>query len=275
VSDCLVIAAGLPAPFLVIGSLVFGQFFGDDDPPRLWGNGHFAWNADGSLGMSIVGGGGDDDGGALVVRSLMDNVQESLQGIVAHFKSQDPDARIGIIPNRLPSISYDDGHYGNVGLIPWSLVDLDPVTGQDRAIYYDASEKAVGVAVGAPEFFRLLGEQFVYSALGHEAIAPQWEVDTARLQANAGSPQAGLTELQRAQRNGRLTPALSKDATTENWRPVMLDAGPEWRWRADSQPGRCPCCLRHRQRWLPEEHGLDQQPGWLPGAGPQLQRPCR
>lgn len=54
-------------------------------------------------------------------------------------------------------------------------------------------------------------------------IAPQWEVETARLQANAGDPQAGLTESQRAQRNSQLARARPDGATTQTWRPILLD----------------------------------------------------
>ncbi len=39
----------------------------------------------------------------------------------------------------------------------------------------------------------------------------------------AGDPQAGLTELQRAQRNGQLAAPLAAGATTQHWRPVILD----------------------------------------------------
>ena len=87
--------------------------------------------------------------------------------------------------------------------------------------------------VGTPEYFRSMGEQFIYSALAREAIAPQWEVDTAHLQTQAGDPQAGLTELQRAQRIGQLAAALDSNATRQTWRPILLDLNVnDEQWRA-------------------------------------------
>jgi hypothetical protein len=49
--------------------------------------------------------------------------------------------------------------------------------------------------------YRSLTDQFIYSALSNMALAPDWEVQTARIQTSKGDPLAGLTETQRAQRN--------------------------------------------------------------------------
>lgn len=128
---------------------------------------------------------------------------------------QNPAAKLGLVVNRLPSLHYDTG-----GAV---LTDIDPVTGKDRSIAYGTDGRPRNAVPGSPEFFRTLNEQFIYSALGREAIAPQWEVDTARLQTQAHDPQAGLTELQRAQRNDQLASAPDKNATSQTWRPIMLD----------------------------------------------------
>src|SRR5690606_21638108 len=98
------------------------------------------------------------------------------------------------------------------------LVDIDPVTGQDRTIRYDRQGRA-NVPAGSPEYFRTIEQQFAVSALEREAIAPLWEAQTAFLQTQIGDPQAGLTELQRAQRNGQMAQPLHPDATTQSFRP--------------------------------------------------------
>jgi hypothetical protein len=48
-----------------------------------------------------------------------------------------------------------------------------------------------------------IDQQLTQSALCRKAIAPQWEVDAARSQQNAGDPNAGLTEQERAAKSLR------------------------------------------------------------------------
>jgi Ca2+-binding RTX toxin-like protein len=61
----------------------------------------------------------------------------------------------------------------------------------------------------------------VRSALARGAIAPLWEVQTAKLQTDAGDPKAGLTEEERAGRDGQLAAPLT--GATQTFRPVALD----------------------------------------------------
>ncbi|NBQ70526.1 MAG: hypothetical protein EBU46_17515, partial [Nitrosomonadaceae bacterium] len=166
---------------------------------------------DGTLGIRVSG----DHGGDNTVLLTLQNYQSSLENIVDKFQEQNSDTTIGLVVNRLASLSMDGQNF--------TLRDIDPVTGADRSIHYDSSGKPTDAIPGSPEYFRSMGEQFIYSALGREAIAPQWEVETARLQTLAGDPQAGLTELQRAERNSKLAPAQDNAATSETWRPILLD----------------------------------------------------
>jgi hypothetical protein len=59
-------------------------------------------------------------------------------------------------------------------------------------------------------------------ALHHVAIAPLWEVNTARLQQDLGDPNAGLTEEVRAARRGQLA---AVDATSNKAMRVELSSG--------------------------------------------------
>jgi len=188
----------------------FGGIIGGSDLPSA--SGGYKWSDDGSVGIyiSYTAGGGDR-----ILGGLLNSYLDVLKNIMSQAQAQNPAAKLGLIANRLPGLLYDTG-----GAI---LTNIDPVTGKDRSIRYNSEGRPVNAVAGSPEFFRTLNEQFIYSALGREAIAPQWEVDTARLQTQAHDPQAGLTELQRAQRNDQLAAAPDKNAGSQTWRPIMLD----------------------------------------------------
>ena len=181
------------------------------EPPKPWGVGSFVWNADGSIGTSVAG----DNHGDIMVAGVLASVQSALTTLVANFQAANPATTIGLIANRLPSLSLDGASY--------ALHDSDPISGLDRTIHYDLQGHAQDAALGSPEYFRPLAEEFVYSALGRQAIAPQWEVDTARLQSLVGEPFAGQTDVQRAAHDGQLAPLLAAAATTQSFRPVILD----------------------------------------------------
>jgi len=206
----LSLAFPVAAPFLIVGSMIFDAIFGDDDPPTPWGSGSFVWEG-GGVGIHVDG----ENGGREMLQGYLGSIKSTLDQLVARAQSESPNTPIGLIANRLPRLSYDGSTY--------ALVDIDPVSAQERTIHYGTDGIPIDAVVGSPEYFRNMGTQFIYSALGREAIAPQWEVDTARLQSAYGDPQAGLTELQRAQRNGQLAPSLPANATVENWRPIILD----------------------------------------------------
>jgi len=189
---------------------VYSMIASDEDVPGATGG--YKWNDDGSVGIDIrwTAGGGDR-----ILAARLNGYLDTLKAIMNQAQAQNPAAKLGLIANRLPGLIYD--------LNNAVLTDIDPVTGKDRSIRYNSEGRPVNAVAGSPEFFRTLNEQFIYSALGREAIAPQWEVDTARLQTQAHDPQAGLTELQRAQRNDQLASAPDKNATAQTWRPIMLD----------------------------------------------------
>lgn len=67
-------------------------------------------------------------------------------------------------------------------------------------------------------------QQLTQSAQRREAIAPQWEVDTARIQQDMGDPNAGLVEQERAAKLGlgAAYDAVTKEPTGQ-FRPITLD----------------------------------------------------
>lgn len=87
---------------------------------------------------------------------------------------------------------------------------------------------AQDAAVGSPEYFRSMGEQYIYSALQSGAIAAGWEVQTAKTQSALGDPMAGLTEVLRAQRANQYLGAQHITSVGSNgqlgtWRTIALD----------------------------------------------------
>ncbi|WP_040502372.1 cadherin-like domain-containing protein [Herbaspirillum sp. YR522] len=197
------------APFLAIAGVVTGMAKDQDLPSAIAG---YKWATDGSVAIDVRWSIG---GGDRIAASYLQNYLDALLAIVNDAQSKNPDAHLGLVANRLPSLQFST--HGCM------IHDIDPVTGQQRSLSYDRDGRPTNAAPGTPEFFRSLNEQFIYSALGREAIAARWEGDTAWRQAQYNDPQAGLTELQRAQRNNQLAPAIGIDVATQGWRPVMLD----------------------------------------------------
>jgi hypothetical protein len=62
-----------------------------------------------------------------------------------------------------------------------------------------------------------IDQQLTQSALCRKAIAPQWDVDAARSQQNAGDPNAGLTEQDCAARLGLGAKRTCRNARYVRW----------------------------------------------------------
>jgi hypothetical protein len=77
----------------------------------------------------------------------------------------------------MPGITYD--------MSGFSFTDIDPATGVQKnpGLRYDSSGKPYNAVAGSPESFVSLGQAFISSAIARGAIAPQWEVQTAAMQA--------------------------------------------------------------------------------------------
>ena len=92
-----------------------------------------------------------------------------------------------------------------------AFLDINPLTGEQRYPYLRFDDRGTpfssnpaawqpdprdpGIRVG-------MTRQLIESGLRRQAIAAQWEVDTARIQQDIGDPNAGLGEEERAAKSG-------------------------------------------------------------------------
>jgi len=181
-----------------------------DGPPDPWGTGRFVWDGT-SVSVSAAG----ETGGLEAVQGVMNGVVVTLNSLIEQERVQNPGSQLGIIPNRMPKLGY--------GLSGYNYTNIDPLTGVEKnpELRFDTSGKPINAEPGSPESFQSLIEGMVRSALERGAIAPLWEVETAKRQTDAGDPKAGLTEEARAGRDGQLAAELT--GPTQTFRPVSLD----------------------------------------------------
>jgi len=194
---------------LSVAKMIF-SLFDNDKIPDPWGTGRFVWNDTGITYQSSGETGGDQ-----AVNNVMDSVLATLNALIEREREQNPGSALGIIPNRMPSIGYDMSGY--------RYSDIDPLTGEEQhpALRFDTSGNPYNAETGSPESYQSIVEGVVRSGLSRSAIAPLWEVLTAKIQTDAGDPKAGLTEEERAGRDGQLASPVTGD--TQTFRPVMLD----------------------------------------------------
>lgn len=190
-------------------SMISG-LFGGDDIPDPWGSGRYVWNGNGITYESA-----GETGGNEAVSGVMQSVITAMNSLIEQQRLTNPTSSLGIIPNRMPSVAYDMSGY--------RYTDIDPLTGEERhpSLRFDTSGNPYNATPGSTESYRSIGEAIIMSALERQAIAPMWEVQTAKMQTDAGDPKAGLTEEARAGRDGQLAPAVTGD--TQTFRPVALD----------------------------------------------------
>jgi len=186
------------------------SLFGGDEPeiPDPWGSGQYVWNGDGIAYQAAGETGGKEavEGVMNRVEGVMNSALATLNSLIERVRQQSPGSRLGIIPNRMPSLGYDMSGY--------RYSDIDPLTGAEKhpALRFDTSGRPYNAEPGSPESYRSIIEGVVRSALSRGAIAPLWEVQTARRQTEAGDPKAGLSEEERAGRDGQLAAPLAGSA---------------------------------------------------------------
>ena len=188
------------------------SLFGDDDPPpEPWGNAWAGWS-----GFSAVVNSNGGDGGQGTAAETYNGFIAYLNQLAAYEQSVNPGSAIGIVANRLPSLSYRN--YTGFG-----ITDIDAITGvqRDPSIRYDLTGRPYNAPAGSDQASQSLSERFIRVALARGAVAPMWEVQTAAIQTQYGDPQAGLTEEERAGRNGKLAAPVAGD--TQTFRAVALD----------------------------------------------------
>lgn len=199
-------------PILIAYSIynMISGLFGGDDIPDPWGSGRYVWNGNGITYESA-----GETGGNEAVSGVMQSVITAMNSLIEQQRLTNPTSSLGIIANRMPSVAYDMSGY--------RYTDIDPLTGEERhpALRFDTSGNPYNATPGSTESYQSIGEAIIMSALERQAIAPMWEVQTAKMQTDAGDPKAGLTEEARAGRDGQLAAAVTGD--TQTFRPVALD----------------------------------------------------
>ncbi|MGB8598821.1 MAG: calcium-binding protein [Burkholderiales bacterium] len=159
---------------------------------------------DTGTGVSTAG----EYGGDQIVKGTLDGLRQSLLNIIESVKD-----KVGLIPERMPSLSYNDGTF--------TVTSIDPTTGVEMSTRYNQQGQNLDAVAGTPEFFMPMSEAFLRNALARHALAPLWEVQTAYLQHEANDPRAGWTEEQRAAADNFLAKATAGD--TQQFRPIALD----------------------------------------------------
>lgn len=188
------------------------------EPAKPWGTGQFVWR-NGVPAIEAIG----ESGGQQGVEQVMHSALAALEGLLERVRQQNPGSALGLIPNRMPTVAYD--------LSGYRYTEIDPHSGAEQhpGLRYELSLRPYNALPGSVAAGRSLVEAIIYSALAREAIAPLWEVRTAQMQSAAGDPRAGLTEEERAGRDGllahgdALASAGGSAAADQTFRPVVLD----------------------------------------------------
>src|SRR3989338_6591470 len=198
-------------------SIVTSLFGGSDAPPEAWGSAHAQWS-----GFNTTTGAAGAYGGLETASQTFSGVLSYLDQLVAQEQAVNPGSPIGIVANRLPSLSYRN-------YTGYSITDIDPLTGEQRnpGVLYDLTGRPYNAPAGSVQASQSLSERMIRVALERGAIAPLWEVQTAALQTQAGDPMAGLTEEERAGRAGLLAPSPQPSPASgggsQMFRAVALD----------------------------------------------------
>lgn len=237
--------AGVAAPYFYAAAIVVSiiGMFDNDEPPRAWGAGQYAWEVitnthteydeEGSAfevidsvvwTNNIATNADGQSGGNVRVESVLDNFLGGMQGLVDQVNAGAAnDAKVGLIPNRMPRLEWHESAFG--GNAGYAFADIDPLTGVQRNanIRYDDDGRAYNATPGTPEAYTPFSTAFIQSALIRGAIAPMWEVGTARIQTEAGDPNAGLSDVERAAKSGLAATVDANGKPNGHFRPVTMD----------------------------------------------------
>ena len=243
-----------------------------EEPPEAWGVGTFKFG----VGTDLVYDAQGESFGIDRVRTLMQGngvpaklpngqpnpayfggVRGYLQGIVDAAAQANPDDLLGIIPQRLGQLTWREARQDQPG---YALVDIDPITGQQRypGLRYGDDWNPYNADATDPAQTRNIFDRLITSAIQRGAVAPLWEVQTARLQQDAGDPLAGLIEEERAARRGV---GAALDPTTNKllpgvFRPITLDLDGDGRITTVSNADNT-----RAFNW--DGSGFDKQVGWI------------
>jgi len=226
-----------PVGWAILAANILRVVFADA-PDDAWGTGNVTWGPEFNDLSTIINATGESFGPDRV-RTQLQNAVNTLQAIATQTNSNQPDANLhlGIIPNRLPVLGWRANEFDNPGS---SVTDIDRYSGVQRLpnLRFDDNGRFFNIDIadvtpelrsllsveGAPIDFRQIDAYMLYSANQRNALAPMWEVRTAKMQSQAGDPNAGLTEEERA----ACYEISSWLRTTNNgWRHISFIASPE------------------------------------------------
>ncbi|NKB16550.1 MAG: hypothetical protein HC774_06300 [Sphingomonadales bacterium] len=189
-----------------IGIAVLSLLFAKD--PEAWGVANVTYG-EGFNNLSLkVNTSGEEFGPERVrgqLQTLINGIQAQLDQINA---GQPEDQQLGLIAQRMPGISWRASDLGNPG---YEIVDIDPLTGAQRYPYrrfdddglpFSSNPALYTVDLTDPEQRKRMDQALLDAALRRGAIAPLWEVKTAKQQAEGGQVDAGLSEEERAAKSG-------------------------------------------------------------------------
>lgn len=191
-----------PVGWIIAGVQILSALF--NEPPESWGTAKIVFDQNGQLKLDSVG----EGSGPERVRIQLQGTLDVLNAMLAQAQAGSPNNPLGIVPQRMPSITWREARQDDKG---YAITDIDPITGEQRYPYLRWDDTGTPFSSRPdlwqpdptdPNIRASFNQQLVESALKREAIAPQWEVDTARIQQEVGDPNAGLSETERAAKMG-------------------------------------------------------------------------
>jgi Ca2+-binding RTX toxin-like protein len=248
------------AAYLVISSM-------NEDAKEAWGIGrvHFASAGGTGIEADITG---DKMGPSLVARLYNGDGQPAsdpahfagllgfLNERIAAAQAANPGLELGIIPQRLPVINWRESRTNDPG---YSMVEIDAATGAERfaGLRYGDNLQPFNADPTNADQRRDLFNRMLQSAAARGAIAPMWEVRTARMRQDLGDPNAGLSDTEIAGQSGNLAPADSAGKRLPGqFRPITLDLD------GDGQIGKVSNVNTNAQfDW--DDTGFRSQVGWI------------
>jgi Ca2+-binding RTX toxin-like protein len=199
----------------------------DDGPPEAWGTSTVVF--DGAYGTQVETVG--ESFGKDRTQNAQQNALDYMKALIAQSQAANPGDPLGLIPQRMATITWRERRQSDPG---YAINDVDSLTGAQRYPYLRYDDNGIPFSAD-PSMFQVdptdpgqripFQQAMVMSALKRGALAPMWEVKTAKMQQDAGDPNAGLTEEERAAKAG-LTSAVNA-ATNERdpgqFRPIIMD----------------------------------------------------
>lgn len=215
-----------PVGWALMGASILRAFF-DDGPPDAWGVAKVTYGEGFTNYNPQVHASGENFGPERARAQLQSTVDTLMQITSANNAAKaDSTQHLGIIPQRMPSLTFRAAEFADKG---YAVVDIDPLTGTQRApsLRFDDKGRVFGadpsmLTADERAMLALPGQGAVpplvaymlNSALQRGAIAPTWEVRTAKMQDEAGDPNAGLSEEERAAKIGLAAPLDAHYAAT-------------------------------------------------------------